>query len=103
MFGLFGSGPGEDPESFEPDLDQRQPLPDLQARLERRTGGWSIQLPLRAEVVRIEKQLVAYEQVVVRRRRTERIQQVDTTIRRERLDLDAHGRAMVESEQDPGE
>jgi hypothetical protein len=54
MFGLFGSGPGEDPASFEPDLKRRLALADLQARVERRAGGWSVQLPLRAETVRIE-------------------------------------------------
>ena len=102
MFGLFGSGPGEDPASFEPDLDRRQALADLQARVERRAGGWSVQLPLRAEVVRIEKQLVPYEQVVVRRRRTERIQQVDTMIRRERLVVGEHGQTVVESGYEPG-
>jgi stress response protein YsnF len=101
MFGLFGPGPGEDPASFEPDLDRRRALADLQARVERRAGGWSVQLPLRAEVVRIEKQLVPYEQVVVRCRRTERIQQVDTMIRRERLVVGEHGQTVVESGYEP--
>lgn len=102
MFGLFGSGPGEDPASFEPDLERRQALADLQARVERRAGGWSVQLPLRAEVVRIEKLLVPYEQVVVQHRRTERIQQVDTTIRRERLGLSEYGQTGGESGYKPG-
>ena len=94
MFGLFGSGPGEDPASFEPDLDRRRALADLQARVERRAGGWSVQLPLRAEVVRIEKLLVPYEQVVV--------QQVGTTIRGERLGVGEHGQTVVESGYEPG-
>jgi len=101
MFGIFGSEPGEDPESFEPDLEQRQPLTDLRAQVERRGWGWSVHLPLRTEVVEVEKQLVPYEQVVVRRRRTERVEQVETTVRRERRVVDEHGQTVVQAAGDP--
>jgi len=101
MFGIFGSEPGEDPESFEPDLEQRQPLADLRAQVDRRGWGWSVRVPLRADVVEVEKQLVPYEQVVVQRRKTERVEQVETTVRRERLVVDEHGQTVVRAAGDP--
>src|SRR5437868_12769632 len=61
----------------------------LEAQIERSAGlhaaGWTIQLPIRAEHLTIEKQSVVYEQVTVRRGQIHEVQQIDASIRRERL------------------
>ena len=75
----------------EPDWgDDRQPLP-LEAAIERWPRGWVIRLPVGAEELVVEKQWVVAEQVVVRTRPVEDVVQVDETVRREELKVEADG------------
>jgi hypothetical protein len=50
--------------------------------------GWSIRLPVRAEQVVVEKQLVVRERVVVPRRELNDLAHVDARVRREELQVD---------------
>ncbi len=47
--------------------------------------GWNIRLPVRAEHVTIEKQVVVYERVDVRRHEIEEQARVQSDVRREEL------------------
>ena len=49
--------------------------------------GWSIRLPVRAEDIRIEKQTLVYERVVVRRASLRDVTRLETSIRREELEV----------------
>lgn len=60
------------------------PLP-LEAAEEATADGRIIRLPLRAEQVRVEKQTVIRERVVVRSRHVEEVARVAAPVRRERL------------------
>jgi len=74
--------------------DDRQPLP-LEATIERRPYGWVIRLPVGTEELVVEKQWVVAEQVVVRTRPVEDVVQVDETVRREELKVEADGEVDV--------
>ncbi|MDQ6673914.1 MAG: YsnF/AvaK domain-containing protein [Chloroflexota bacterium] len=45
--------------------------------------GWSVRLPVRAEHISVDKQVVVYERVLVRRREIEDLAQVQGTVRKE--------------------
>jgi uncharacterized protein (TIGR02271 family) len=68
-------------------LPQRSALP-LQSSLLPRNNGWAIRLAVRAEHVEVEKQLVVYEQAIVRRYAVEDTERIEATLRREELRID---------------
>ena len=57
--------------------------------------GWEIRLPLRAEHVVLEKQLVATERVTVRRGQVTEAVRLDETVAREELRVGAAGEVEV--------
>src|SRR5581483_12033636 len=63
----------------------------LEASVQRNGDGWTIRLPVRVEEVHVQKRVVVYEEVEIRREYVEEVAQVDGTIRREELDLRAYG------------
>jgi len=74
--------------------DDRQPLP-LEAAIERWPRGWVIRLPVGADELVVEKQWVVAEQVAVRTRPVEDVVQIDETVRREELKVEADGEVDV--------
>jgi uncharacterized protein (TIGR02271 family) len=56
--------------------------------VEPRNPGWAARLPVRADHVEVEKQLVVYERVVVRRQTIADPQHIETTVRREELRIE---------------
>jgi len=65
--------------------------PPLDAAVQQLSNGWSIRLPVRAEEVRLEKRVVVYEEVEIRREYIEEVEHIDETVRREELNLQTHG------------
>jgi uncharacterized protein (TIGR02271 family) len=63
----------------------------LRAEITSRDDGWEIRLPLRREVVSVEKRTVVVEEVRVRRAGQTESQAVQATVRRERLRVDTFG------------
>ena len=64
----------------------------LDARVERTDdGGWRITVPLRAERVGADRQTVAREEVVLRRRVVPDVERVEATVAREELRVDVEG------------
>lgn len=57
----------------------------LDAHVEATDGCWSIQLPVRAEQITVEKQTYVAERVIVRRREAREAVRHDDTVRREEL------------------
>ncbi len=57
--------------------------------------GWSIRLPVRAEHILVDKQLVVYERVIVRRHQIDDLARVDANVRREQLRVEVDGDADV--------
>ena len=57
--------------------------------------GWAIRLPVRREHIRIDKQVVVYERVVLRRDDIQDVTRVDSTVRREQLKVAVEGDAEV--------
>jgi len=55
--------------------------------------GWEIRLPVRAEEIAVEKQVVVRERVVVGRREVDDVEHVDASVRREQLRVDVEGEA----------
>jgi uncharacterized protein (TIGR02271 family) len=55
--------------------------------------GWEIRLPLRREVVSVEKRTVVVEEVRIHRERHTERRSVQATVRRERLRVDTFGEA----------
>ncbi len=85
----LGAGDPDDP-----DADLRAPLRrprPLEAKLEPAPRGWTVRLPVRAEEVRVEKQTVVVEEVVVRTRPVQETVRVDETVRREELRVETTG------------
>jgi hypothetical protein len=72
-----------------PDWDDNYQLLPLEAAIERSPRGWVIRLPVRAEELVVEKQWVVAEEVVVRTRPVEEVVEVDETVRREELKIEA--------------
>ncbi|MBV8083286.1 MAG: DUF2382 domain-containing protein [Chloroflexi bacterium] len=77
--------------------DEHRALP-LEGQLERMPDGWFIRLPVRKEDVRVEKRVVVYEEVDIRREYVEDVVHVDEQVRREELDVRPRGN--VEANQD---
>jgi len=67
--------------------EDSSPLP-LLSTCQPRNNGWAIRLGVRAEHVEVEKQLVVYEQVTVRRYAVEDTEHLDATVRREELRIE---------------
>jgi len=67
-----------------------QPLA-LEASPETWERGWLVRLPVRAEHVVVDKQLVVYERVEVGRRDVGDLQRIEATVRREELKVDVEG------------
>jgi uncharacterized protein (TIGR02271 family) len=67
----------------------------LEAMPEPAGSGWSIRLRVRAEQVRITKQVVVRERVVLRRRELSEVASLDTSVRREELRIDREGQVEV--------
>jgi stress response protein YsnF len=76
----------------------RAPLapPPLDATQTRTEQGWTVRLPVRAEQVRVSKEVVIRERVVVRRRAVEDLARVEGKISREVLHLQTDGAVEVE-------
>jgi stress response protein YsnF len=78
------------------DTDDPKRMPralPLEATPVLRQLGWSIRLPVRAEGVVVEKQVVVSERVVVRRRERNDLARIDGRVRREQLKVDVEGTA----------
>jgi hypothetical protein len=54
-------------------------------------GGWVVRVGVRAEHVTVEKQPVVVERVLLRQRTQEETANIDETVQRERLELQAEG------------
>ena len=52
-------------------------------------GAWTMRLPVRAEEVRIERQTVVVEEVVVRPYQVQDVAHVTDTVRRETLEIES--------------
>jgi uncharacterized protein (TIGR02271 family) len=63
----------------------------LEASIEPSENGWEIRLPLRREVVTVEKRVVVVEEVRIGRARHTEAERVEATARRERLRIDTFG------------
>jgi len=63
----------------------------LEGQLERLSNGWTIRLPVRKEDVRVEKRVVVYEEVDIRREYVEDVEHVDDLVRREELEVRPRG------------
>jgi uncharacterized protein (TIGR02271 family) len=63
----------------------------LEAAITPSEHGWEIRLPLRREVVRVEKRVVVAEEVTIGRERHTEERRVEATARRERLRVDTFG------------
>jgi len=57
--------------------------------------GWLVRLPVRAEHIQVNKQVVVYERAEVRRHETEAVERVGASIRREQVRLAVEGDAGV--------
>lgn len=57
--------------------------------------GWLVRLPVRAEHIQIDKQVVVYERAEVRRHQTEATERVGASIRREQVRVEVEGDADV--------
>jgi stress response protein YsnF len=64
----------------------------LEASVPADAQGWVVRLPVRAEHIEVEKQSVVYERVVVRRGEVDDVERVDTSIRRETLNIETEKR-----------
>jgi uncharacterized protein (TIGR02271 family) len=71
--------------------DNEPELRPLEAAITPAEAGWEIRLPLRREVVSVEKRVVVAEEVTIRRDRQTETQRVEATARRERLRVDTFG------------
>jgi len=71
---------------------ERLPLESSEVAWER---GWSVRLPVRAEHILVDKQLVVYERVIVRRHQIDDLARVDANVRREQLRVEVDGDADV--------
>jgi len=69
----------------------------LEARAEPVTGGWAVRLPVRAEEIRIDRQAVVIEQVVVRAETVEEMVRLEAPVRHEELRVAAEGDLEVQS------
>ena len=57
--------------------------------------GWAVRLPVRREHIVIDKQVVVYERVVLRRADLQDVTRVDSTVRREQTIVAVEGDAEV--------
>jgi uncharacterized protein (TIGR02271 family) len=65
----------------------------LEAEITPHDDGWDIRLPLRREVVSVEKRVFVAEEVRIERRVETDTQRVEATVHRERLRVDTFGEA----------
>lgn len=79
--------------------ERRGALP-LQAQVEPAKDGWLIRLPMRAEMITIDRQAVVVEQVVVRAETVQETVHLDASVRREELRMGTEGDVEVASPED---
>jgi uncharacterized protein (TIGR02271 family) len=65
----------------------------LEAEITPRDDGWDIRVPLRREVISVEKRVFVAEEVRIQRRQQTDTQRVQATLHRERLRVDTFGEA----------
>jgi len=80
----------------ESDVSPTLPLTDLADRPASWAPGWRLRLPVRAEQIAVDKQLVVYERVVVRRRELHELERIDATVRREELQVHTEGDVAIQ-------
>ena len=80
-------------QTAEPDSRAEREVRSLEATITSSEGGWEIRLPLRREVVSVEKRVVVVEEVTIRREPHTDTRSVQATVRRERLRVDTFGEA----------
>jgi uncharacterized protein (TIGR02271 family) len=80
-------------QTAEPDSRAESELRPLEAAITSRDAGWEVRLPLRREVVRVEKRVVVAEEVTLGRQRQTEAERVQAAVRRERLRVDTFGQA----------
>ena len=71
-----------------------EPQPEvrpLEAAITSTEDGWEIRVPLRREVVQVEKRVVVAEEVTIGREQHTETRRVQETARRERLRVDTFG------------
>ena len=78
-------------QTAEPDSRAEPELRPLDAAITPAEGGWEIRLPLRRQVVGVEKRVVVAEEVTIGRQRHTDTERVQATVRRERLRVDTFG------------
>jgi len=69
----------------------------LEAHAEPTAAGWAVRLPVRAEEIRIDRQAVVVEQVVVRAETVEEMVRLEAPVRHEELRVAAEGDLEVQS------
>ncbi|HEX6940192.1 MAG TPA: DUF2382 domain-containing protein [Longimicrobiales bacterium] len=78
---------------------ERHPVGDGEHGREARFREEEIHIPLSEEEAVVEKRPVAREELVVRKRPVEETEQIEADVRRERLDVEKHGRIAREREE----
>ena len=63
----------------------------LEAEVQPFNGGWWVRLPVRAEQITIDKEVVVSEEVTLRTKQVEDVVRVEDTVRREELRVDSEG------------
>ncbi|HEX7117980.1 MAG TPA: DUF2382 domain-containing protein [Longimicrobiales bacterium] len=79
---------------------ERHPVSDGEHGREARFQEEEIHIPMSEEEAVVEKRPVAQEELVVRKRPVEETEEVEADIRRERLDVEKHGRIEREEEEE---
>src|SRR5689334_4254174 len=79
----------------EPEARALDSLP-LEATQSRSGERWTVRLPVRAEQVRVSKQVVVCERVLVHRRAVEDVAHVEDQVRREVLRVESEGEGEVQ-------
>ncbi len=64
--------------------------------------GWTVRLPVRAEHITVAKRVVAYERVTVRTNEIGDLERLESTTRREELQVDVDGEPRVSQVASPG-
>lgn len=75
-------------------LGREAALP-LEARVAPESGGWVVRLPVRAELIQLEKTVAVYERVVVREEIAQAVAHPSATVRREELRIETRGDLVV--------
>ena len=96
--------------SVAPEAERRRPEDDRPARRQlslggiapvRANGGWSVSLPVRAEQVQLDREVVVTERVVIRRRSRQETWRTKDQVRREELHVEGNAVRDTSSEAPP--